>query len=147
MADGRLISVAVAKRRIRPFVRDFWASNIGTYAGFSDLKYYAPTQADVARILAALDLPTAAGELYDCDDFAFGLRAHVSRFVRESGEFEVTPCIGIGWARFAWVRNGQEDHACNWVLGADGIFRWIEPQDRSIHPATDCPGRLTLLLV
>ena len=147
MPDGKVISVNKLQKVIRPFVREFWAKNLGKYASFSDLKYHAPSAEDVRRILSSLDVPSAENEIYDCDDFAFALRSHMARFARETGEFPATPCIGIGWGRFAWVKKGRLDHACNWMLGADGVFRWIEPQNLTIHSAAKCRGRLTLLLI
>jgi len=146
MAAGRILSKHRVKQIISPIVRPYWSRRLAKYAGFSDLKYYAPTAVEIRQILAALNNPSPRGELFDCDDYAFALKAHVSHYARETEEFEASPCIGIAWARFSWIRRGKVDHACNWVLGSDIGFRWIEPQNKSFHKANQCRGRLTLLL-
>ena len=78
MPKGKNLTQQVLKKKIRPFVKSYWAHQIGTYAGFADQNYYCPTIPELKTILDDLHLPTPQGELYDCDDFAYELKAHFS---------------------------------------------------------------------
>lgn len=147
MLKGISLTQQELKKKIIPFVKPYWAHEIDTYAGFADQNYYCPTLPELKIILDDLNLPTAQGELYDCDDFAYELKAHFSRYVRLSNEYSTPMAIGIAWARFQWINNGHLDHACNWVIDSLSSFYWIEPQNKRLYDVNQCSGRLSLLLV
>ena len=147
MTDGRYVSKKTLRDRVRPWVKPFWAKKLGKYAGYADTQYYVPPLQEVNQILKTMKLPSAQGELFNCDEFAFALKVHFSRYVRMSGKFGAPMAIGIAWARFSWISKGMQDHACNWVLDNTGTFFWIEPQNKKLYPAKRCRGRLNLLLV
>lgn len=134
------------KQRIGPLLKTFWDNDIRTYAGFSDQSYCCPELSEVKHVLENMILPSPQGELYDCDDFAFELKAHASRYARLSNKYNFSIAIGIAWGRFSWINNGLLDHACNWVFDSTSNFYWIEPQNKQLYNLDQCRGRLNLLL-
>jgi hypothetical protein len=147
MPHSPTLSHVTLKKKLRPLLKPYWAKRIATYAGFADSRYVCPTMDEIRQIMDTLELPEPGGELYDCDDFAYALKAHVSRTVRLSDTWTDPLAVGIAWARFVWIGRGRTDHACNWVLDAEGTFHWIEPQNRRFYDLNQCRGWLNLLLV
>ncbi len=147
MPNGNTLTQQALKQRIAPLIRPYWASNIRTYAGFADQFYYAPDINEVYSILGLFSTPSPMGELYDCDDFAYEMKAHFSRYVRLSNQYTNPIAMGIAWARFSWINNGQLDHACNWFFDSTNTFYWIEPQNKQLYNLNQCNGYLNLLLV
>ena len=147
MTDDRPITKQALKNRLRPLLRPYWTSNKAKYAGFADGRFGLPSSGQIANLVDSYAPPNPLGELFDCDDFAYDFKAHVGRQVRlGQTPFSEPPAVGIAWGRFFWISSGQLDHACNWILNFNGQFSWFEPQNRTLHPVTECAGRLTLLL-
>lgn len=146
-AKGRYLTAGQLKRRLSRLLSPFWASSRRTYAGFSDEQFYAPTEAEVRTFLEAEPIPAELyqDEVFDCDDYAFVLKGLVSLHARSLERITSSMSIGIAWGRFDWV--DDEFHATNWVLLEDGEFRWLEPQDGTVHAVGECSGGLTLVVV
>lgn len=147
MPIGNRVTQLSLKQKLSPFLAPYWATNMRTYAGFADQFYCCPEINEVRLILESLSSPTPKDEVYDCDDFAYELKAHASRYARLSNDYSDPIAIGIAWGRFRWVDNGQSDHACNWFLDSTYKFHWIEPQNKQFYDSTECCGYLNLLLV
>lgn len=152
MSNSRSITRSALRKRLSPRLLKYWIKGTEKYAGFGDTRYHLPTPTEASLLLFSARLPQQVStEVFDCEDFAYFLKAHVAMMARTTGHFDAPPCIGIAWARFGWI--GQ-DHACNWILDSNGDFSWIEPQEiamgkrqESFHHISECSGRLTLLLV
>ena len=134
------------KKRLGPMLRPLWSGQ-RRYAGFGDTSYYLPAGEEIAGFVRANPIAPgpAAGEAFDCDDYAFVLKGSVCLYARDTRAIAHSMCLGIAWGRFAW--RPREFHACNWVLDADGAFAWIEPQTGAFHPLAECRGDLELILV
>ncbi len=142
-----IITENALKQRIGPLLKTFWANDTRTYAGFADQFYSCPGPDEVKKILEIMSLPSPQDEVYDCDDYAFELKAHASRYARLSDQYSNSIALGIAWGRFSWVSNGQLDHACNWIFDSSKTFFWIEPQNKKLYNLTQCSGRLSLIIV
>lgn len=150
---GSYVVARTLKTGLRPVLRPFW--DRATYSGFADTRYFLPDAHEYCDMLDGAPLPPHAshGEIFDCDDYAFALKAHISRYARLSYAVEAPICIGIAWGLFHW--HGRIlNHACNWTISANGTFCWIEPQllidgfsPDAFFPVEQCAGRLDLLLV
>lgn len=141
------ITQQALKQRIGPLLKSFWSNDLRSYAGFADQVYCCPDLIEVKHILEGMLLPSPRGEIYDCDDFAFELKAYGSRYARLSNQYTNSIAMGIAWGRFSWINNGQLDHSCNWVFDSTYTFYWIEPQNKQLYSLEQCRGRLNLILV
>jgi hypothetical protein len=113
---------------------------------FGDGSFYLPTLQEVQQILTAsrLDRETWMEERFDCDDFAYVLKAEMSVHAYKSGDMKFGLCVGMVWGNFDWV-DGY--HAVNWFVDNNSTLRFIEPQDDVIHDMEHCQGQISLLLV
>ncbi len=147
MPGGRYFTAAQLKRRLGRLLSPYWSTSRRTYAGFSDEEFYAPTEAEVRRFLEAEPIPGEyyQDEVFDCDDYAFVLKGLVSLHARSLGGVTSSMALGIVWGAFEWVDN--DFHATNWVVLEDGGFRWVEPQDGTVHGVEECRGGVTLVVV
>lgn len=109
-----------------------------------DSGYYLPTVDEVTQILNATqqERRTWIADRYDCDDFAYVLKAFTSTVAYINSGLAYGLSCGIIWGKFSWV---DEFHACNWILTSDRIFKLIEPQTDTLHPASDCLGSVTFV--
>lgn len=109
-----------------------------------DSGYYLPTVDEVTQIITATqhERRTWIAERYDCDDFAYVLKAFVSSVAYVNSGLTYGLSCGIIWGKFSWV---DEFHACNWIITSDRTFRLVEPQTDSLHPASDCIGSVTFV--
>ena len=153
---GTYLKARTIKDRIRPILAGYWHRTRPKFAGFGDGRYFLPSGDDFENILSGANLPPVeeVGEVFDCDEYALAMKAHVSRYARRDGEIDSPICMGIVWGRFSWVDGGATAHACNWALTDRGEFFWIEPQllvDRftvdAYFAASQCAGDVRLLLV
>jgi len=145
MPDGIYISSNSLKNKLGVKLGSYFAKKRYRYAGFSDNEFYIPTRLEIETFLN--DNPIKPGNLsdesFDCDDYAFVLKGSVSLYVRNSGQYTASMCIGIAWGMFQWA---EELHACNWALDSDFNLIWIEPQNGEIHDLHECRGNLELLI-
>lgn len=113
---------------------------------FGDGSFYLPTLAEVQQILVAsqLDRRRWMEERFDCDDFAYVLKAEMSVHAYESSALRFGLCVGVVWGDFDWV---QGFHAVNWFIDATRTLRFIEPQSDEVYPLERCRGDISLLLV
>jgi hypothetical protein len=81
-------------------------------------------------------------ERYDCDDFAYVLKAFTSAVAYVNSGLTYGLSCGIIWGKFSWV---GEFHACNWIITSDRTFQLIEPQTDSLHQASECLGSVTFV--
>lgn len=113
---------------------------------FGDSQYYLPTREEVQQIFASTSRQRRKWieERYDCDDFAYVMKAFASgiAYVNENLSFGI--CCGIVWGEFDWLSGF---HACNWVVTSEKIFYLVEPQDDSLHPASACKGSVAFVVV
>jgi len=114
---------------------------------FADTRFYLPSTREVEVLLRDIPLqPTGfLGEVFDCDDYSFVMKAATSIYARDTLRINAGLCFGIAWGRFGWRIDPW--HSCNWVLHDDMSFSWVEPQDRRPHNPSECLGSLTLILV
>jgi len=109
-----------------------------------DSAYYLPTTEEVSQILSSTrrERRSWVAERYDCDDFAYVLKAFASSVAYINNELKLGLCCGIIWGKFEWL---DEFHACNWFITSDKTFNLIEPQDEKIYPPEKCRGNVTFI--
>jgi hypothetical protein len=109
-----------------------------------DAQYYLPTVEEFGQIVSATstDRRKWIQDKYDCDDFAYVLKAFTSSVAYFNNNLVYGLSTGIIWGRFSWV---SEFHACNWFLDNLRTFRLIEPQDGRIFTAQECLGSVTFI--
>lgn len=151
MKHGKVLSRSSIKRKVKDATSGKWVgSGRAKYAGYGDLKYYLPTEDEIAEFLRALTYPNFQDEVFDCEDFAFVCKGHVAHFqsVPSNVPDAVALCVGIAWGRFSWIGRGRQDHACNWVMTNTGKFNWFEPQTNEFHAASKVTKKsLRLILI
>ncbi len=113
---------------------------------FGDGSFYLPKLDEVRSILdsSQLDRRTWMEERFDCDDFAYVLKAEMSAYAYKSNELRFALCVGMVWGNFDWVAGY---HAVNWFVDSDQELYFIEPQTDEIYGKDRCQGQITLLLV
>lgn len=105
-----------------------------------DSKYYCSPLEDAASIIDAsgLECKKWVREAFDCDDFAYVLKAHFAEaaYAEGSRDRDKRPghCFGIVFATVTvTVRKLNEEpktyrHALNWMVNDDLKVRFVEPQ-------------------
>jgi hypothetical protein len=147
--EGKTASKASVAAILAKILHDYWAMEHRTFAGFSDDELYLPSLNEIETFLKENPVkdPGPAGnppdEGFDCDDYSYVLKGASSIYARREWDVQHSMCLGISWGNFNW-RTGF--HCCNWVIDADENFHWIEPQDGSLHDASECEYGLTLIL-
>ncbi len=110
----------------------------------ADTQYYLSTDAEIKQVVQASHgerwrwIP----ERFDCDDFAYVLKAFFSSIAYKTDKLSCGLCAGIIWGRFRWL---DEFHACNWYLNPQQEFKLIEPQNGTVYSANDCLGDVTFV--
>lgn len=129
-------------------VKRLLQDKLGTDPGirFGDGSFYLPSMAEVKEILDAsrLDRRTWMEERFDCDDFAYVLKAEMSVHAYDSGSLRYGLCVGMVWGNFSWV---QGYHAVNWFIDHTQTLWFIEPQSDVVYDVQQCQGAVSLLLV
>jgi hypothetical protein len=99
-----------------------------------DEQYYCPAKNEALDIIrrSRRQFRDWSSEIFDCDDFAFVLKAHFCRSAFRNGKRRWAYCFGIVW------KNKPEPHAMNWVVyrdydpatrgGGKLVFALVEPQ-------------------
>lgn len=148
-AEGKIISRNALKKFVGGIIKPYWRPIKGNYAGFFDHQYYVPTLSEAKSLLQRISYPDYVLDEFDCEDFSYMCKAESSRLVRNSPIYNHSWAIGLAWARFRWIKQGKEDHTCNWFVTSDRQFYWFEPQPELSKPysANNCiPHSLELLL-
>jgi len=105
-----------------------WKRSLPDFCLVSDEAYYKPSRSEVARIVKAWAAthPRYVGERFDCDDYAWTLKAHFSKLASRSRNLPAAYAVGIIWTETS--SRGLEGHAYNWAYLSDNKVWLIEPQ-------------------
>jgi hypothetical protein len=143
-ASGLVVPASSLDGLVRRMLQGKLASDPGIR--FGDGSFYLPTLAEVRAILDAsrLDRRAWMEERFDCDDFAYVLKAEMSVHAYDSGSLRYGLCVGMVWGNFSWV---QGYHAVNWFIDHTQTLRFIEPQSDALYDLQHCLGEVSLLLV
>jgi hypothetical protein len=108
----------------------------------ADSEYYCPPLEDALKIIQASEVECKkwASNRFDCDDFAYVLKAHFAEAAYAEGERKkgedkgnqrAAHCFGIVMAEIRIPKlYGKEykSHAINWMVNDDLKLRFVEPQ-------------------
>jgi len=121
--SGVYITVTEAKDIIKATLGDRLISH--SHIHMADAEYYCPSVEYVEHLLEQdlLDRMQYAAESFDCDDYAFVLKARFCLDAYKHGERRSAHCAGFVWGRL------PHPHAMNWVITDDKVLRLIEPQN------------------
>ena len=103
----------------------------------ADGTYYFPSLADARKVMdgTSVDIYRWTREKFDCDDFAFVLKAEFAKDAYADKERRAPHCFGMVWG------NLPRPHAINWMINDDQKLRFIEPQnDKIFSPRKDDKG-------
>ncbi len=122
------------------------------FLGFADKKYYLPTLAEfknyirIYQITVATNNPVHGTEGFDCDDYTYVLKGHVSIYNRSVAMKKHSWAVGIIWGDFSWV---NEYHATNWVLTRHNGLYLYEPQKgvNGFFRFRECQGNVELVIL
>ncbi len=119
--DKSYLSTDAVEKIIRETLKGKLAQGFDLYLG--DGEYYCPPIADVQEILqaSALDRKTWVEERFDCDDFAYVLKAHFCEAAYTDGQRRAAHCFGIVWGML------PGPHAINWVISQDILVMGLPP--------------------
>lgn len=150
MQDGRILTADTIKKKVKEATKGRWVGgNRAKYAGYGDRRYYLPTNVEAATFLSNQAYPGFQDDAFDCEDFAFVCKGYVSNFQQQQGNVpdHAAICIGIAWGRFAWINEGNQDHACNWIMDNLGTLSWYEPQTNLFHPSSSATAKKLRLML
>lgn len=111
-----------------------WLKRAPLKVYLGDAEYYCPAKNEALDIIRRSRpmFKNWTSEIFDCDDFAFVLKAHFCRSAFRHGIRKRGYCFGIVW------KNKPEPHAMNWVVfrdfdpvtrgGGKLVFALVEPQ-------------------
>ena len=111
-----------------------WLKRAAMNVYLGDSEYYCPAKNEALDIIRRSRrlFKDWTDEIFDCDDFAFVLKAHFCRSAFRHGVRRFGYCFGIIW------KNKPEPHAMNWVVyrdfdptapdGGKLVFALVEPQ-------------------
>ena len=114
--NGVYITVAEARKIIK--------AKLNVAPHLADAMFYCPSVQYVEGLLEQdeLDKMKYAPESFDCDDFAWILKARFCMDAYKNGQRRAAHAMGIIWGEF------PHPHAINWVITDDKVLRLIEPQ-------------------
>ena len=106
-----------------------WMAGVPRILYPADDEYVCPTVAEALGIVQAsrVDRDQYFDGGFDCDDFAYTLKAHVCEAAYVEGTRRRPYCFGILWA-------ARPAHALNWMINDDGLLRLVEPQRGEVVP-------------
>ena len=116
------------------------ATGNGIY--LADAVYFCPTVKAAKSIIAKslLDQQVWIEERFDCDDFAYLLKAEFVKDAYRQGERRSAHCFGIVWGKL------PTPHAINWMINDDLKLRFVEPQNDKIFAPRPNDKEIRLLL-
>jgi len=129
ITSGRL--EALLSNRLGPH----WLKGSPASVYLGDDKYYCPPLNEALALIHSShgEFLKWTDEVFDCDDFAFVLKAHFCRSAFHNGRRKWPYCFGIVW------KNKPVQHAMNWIVyratdsatggGGKLIFALVEPQN------------------
>ena len=79
-------------------------------------------------------------ERFDCDDFALVLKSHFCEAAYKDGDRRPAHCFGIVWGML------PGPHAINWMLNADRVLRFVEPQSDDVFLPRDSDRRIRFMM-
>ena len=98
-----------------------------------DARYFCPSLSYAQKIIndTSVDQHKWIEERFDCDDFAFLLKAGFVKDAYNGGKRRAAHCFGIVWGSL------PGPHAINWMINDDMKLRFVEPQnDQIFFPRT-----------
>lgn len=116
-----------------------------------DGEYYLPTLEEAQTIIrnSHVDAKQYARFRFDCEDFAYVLKAHFCQAAYRHKRRQFAYCFGIIWGEELWNGTSAEPHAMNWMLTSDGVLRLVEPQTgtaRELQPAAVADRRIYMMI-
>jgi len=107
----------------------------------ADDKYYCPPLEDAGNIVgvSGVDRKKWLRQAFDCDDFAYVLKAHFAEAAYVHGKRVDRPahCLGILFGTVCISDKEPGSHAVNWMVDDKRELHFIEPQkDYLIDPQT-----------
>ena len=107
----------------------------------ADDKYYCPPLEDAGNIVgvSGVDRKKWLRQAFDCDDFAYVLKAHFAEAAYVDGMRVDRPahCLGILFGTVCISDKEPGSHAVNWMVDDKRELHFIEPQkDYLIDPQT-----------
>ena len=112
-----------------------WLKDSPTSVYLGDDKYYCPPLNEALALIHSShgEFLKWTDEVFDCDDFAFVLKAHFCNNAFHNGRRKWPYCFGIVW------KNKPIQHAMNWIVyrdrdaatggGGKLVFALVEPQN------------------
>ena len=106
-----------------------WLSGAPRILYPADDEYVCPSVEDALAIVRAskVDRDEYYPGGFDCDDFAYVLKAELCEAAYTDGPTRTPYCFGIVWC-------ASSAHALNWMINDDGILRLVEPQTGELVP-------------
>lgn len=106
-----------------------WLSGAPRILYPADDEYVCPSVEDALAIVRAskVDRDEYHPGGFDCDDFAYVLKAELCEAAYTDGPTRTPYCFGIVWC-------ASPAHALNWMINDDGILRLVEPQTGELVP-------------
>jgi hypothetical protein len=105
----------------------------GYKINLGDARYFCPTLSDAQKIVnyTSVNERIFITRRFDCDDFAFLLKAEFVKDAYREGKRRAAHCFGIVWSYL------PVHHAMNWMINDDMKLRFVEPQnDQIFFPRT-----------
>ena len=113
-----------------------------------DDAYYLPTLEEVEHILSTSAVDAAdrkwVANKYDCDDFSYVLKGAFSTAAYLAEDRMYGFALGIIWADFKHITGY---HAINVLVLNDESVMLIEPQGNFIYPASNCSGKIGIIVI
>ncbi len=111
-------------------------SNFKLYLG--DVTYFCYPLEEAKAVIASTTVDTYnwTAEKFDCDDFAFVLKAEFNKNSYEDKQRRAAACCGMLWGTGLHMNGtGSEPvhHAINWMINDDLKLRFVEPQSDKIY--------------
>lgn len=113
----------------------------------SDNNYFLPPLKNAEEIISKTKVYNHeyVQDLYDCDDFAYILKAHFIEAGYKNFERRAPYCFGIAWGQLG-TKPGIV-HAINWMfINEDDEIHFIEPQTGEIYPPRDSDHDISFIL-
>ena len=109
----------------------------------ADDEYYCPPMSDAKEVIeeSKLDRKKWAGRRFDCDDFAFVLKAHFAEASYAHSERRAAHCFGIIWG------HTPDEHAINWVVTDEMKLYFVEPQTDDVCVPDDTDNENIWLMI
>jgi len=120
------IDAGELKRVIRKQLKGKLRMNFRLYMG--DDRYFLTPVEHAKEIISnsSVDRLTYVERRFDCDDFAFVLKAHFCEAAYKDGDRRAAHCFGIVWGML------PGPHAINWMVNEDRVLRFVEPQSDEV---------------